>query len=182
MTTPLISVLIPMYNASAGVRPTLQSIINQTIDDYEVVIVDDGSTDDSVAIARGTFPEARIISQENAGITEALNHGLNHCRGEFIARLDCFDMSLPDRFENQVRAFENDLELGAVGGHMLLYEMDGFELGVCRFPISPEDTLAEILNGNAALPHTGAMIRKDYLLQIGGYDPFYNGREDVELW
>jgi glycosyltransferase involved in cell wall biosynthesis len=182
MSEPLISVLIPMYNAGEGVRRTLQSISEQTIDDYEVVIIDDGSTDNSSEIALNTYPEAIIISQENTGITKALNHGLEYCKGKFIARLDCFDISEPDRLESQAKVLIENRDLGAVGGHLLLYENDGNELGVGRFPITPNEARMELLSGNSPLPHSGAMIRMKTLIDVGRYDPFYNGREDFELW
>lgn len=182
MHSPLISVLIPMYNAGHGIRVTLESIATQTIDDYEVVIVNDGSTDDSVDIAFATHPGGRIISQKNSGIAKALNHGLEYCRGEFVARIDCYDICLPGRFYTQLAALQADPKIGAIGGHLLLYEADGSDLGICKFPTNSEDTLQELLHGNSAIPHTGAMIRRSYLKEVGGYDPFYNGREDFELW
>jgi glycosyltransferase involved in cell wall biosynthesis len=182
MKSPLISVLIPMYNAGDGIRITLKSIIHQTLDDYEVIVVDDGSEDNSAEIALNTLPDIHLFIQKNSGIALALNHGLQYCNGQFIARIDCNDMAYPESFKLQAERLGVDQELGAIGGHMMLFERDGTELGVCRFPITAEETEREMLLGNSPLPHSGAMIRKELLQQIGGYDPFYTGREDFEMW
>ncbi len=179
---PLISVLIPMYNAGEGIRITLHSIANQTYQDFEVIILDDGSTDDSVSIAQETYPEAYIIHQPNSGITAALNNGLKVCRGDLIARIDCYDFAYPKRFEYQVQALSSDSSLGVVSGHMMLYDKNGKDLGVCKYPTTPEETIQELLLGNSSISHTGAMIRKSVIDMVGGYDPFYVGREDFELW
>jgi glycosyltransferase involved in cell wall biosynthesis len=179
---PKISVLIPMYNAGDGIRETLLSITRQTIDDYEIVVVDDGSTDSCVAIAHDTYPQVRIIHQKNSGITRALNRGLEICQGEFIARIDCYDLSYPNRLMLQLNELQRRPELGAVGGYIMLFNKNGSDLGVCKYPILAEDIELDILSGNCPLPHSGAMIRKSTLIEAGGYDPFYNGREDFELW
>ena len=179
---PLISVLIPMYNAGIGIEKTLTSIAAQTFQDFEVIIINDGSTDASVAIARETYPDVHIIHQSNSGISTALNNGLKACRGDFIARIDCNDIAYPKRFELQVQALSNNSSLGVVSGHIMLYDKNGKDLGVCKFPTTTEDTLKELLLGNSSISHTGAMIRKSVLELVGGYDPFYNGREDFELW
>jgi glycosyltransferase involved in cell wall biosynthesis len=171
-----------MFNAGDGVQITLSSIVEQTTNDFEVIIVDDGSQDNGSEIARSFMPEIKLVRQENLGITHALNTGLQHCEGDFIARIDCYDLAYRDRFEKQVQALIENPDLGAVGGHMMLYESDGTDLGLCRFPTSPEETEQEMLSGNYPLLHTGAMIRKERILEIGGYDPFYNGREDFDLW
>lgn|GEM_PF-6167108 len=183
MRTPLISVLIPMYNAGHGVRLTLESLHGQTRENFEVVIVDDGSQDDSVEIARHTYPEARIFHQpENLGITAALNAGLAHCRGVLIARIDCFDQAYPSRFDLQVRALKKHPDWAAVGGHVMLYEQDGRDLGISRYPLDPLEVVRELRRGHSSLPHSGAMIRKEALLAVGGYDPFFKATEDYDLW
>jgi glycosyltransferase involved in cell wall biosynthesis len=171
-----------MHNAGLGIRATLSSLAAQTFRDFETVIVDDGCTDESVEVARSADPSATIIHQENQGIVGALNTGLAHCRGEFIARIDCHDTAVPERLDLQVAALRADRDLGLVGGHVMLQEKGGRELGVCRFPISNDEALRELLNGRSPVLHTAAMIRKEVMKAAGGYDAFYDGREDVELW
>lgn len=182
MPRPLISVLIPMYNAETGIKKTLESIQQQTLKDFEIIVVNDGSTDRSAEIVTSVCPEACIISQDNSGIAKALNVGLKYCRGQYIARIDCNDTAYSQRFAWQAQILLENLEVGAVGGHIMLYEKDGMDLGVCQFPTNPEAAEQEVLLGNAPISHTGAMIRKQILTEVGGYDPFFNGREDIELW
>ncbi len=182
MQVPKISILIPVYNAREGIQRTLSSLLNQTFTNFEVVIVDDGSTDDSSQIARNTYPDAIIIHQENQGIAKALNKGLEYCRGKYIARIDCYDIMYPDRLEKQYKALEENPELGVIGGHVMLYESNGQDIGLVKYPTTTYQTLNNLLNKVPAILHTATMIRGDLLLQVGGYDPFYNGREDFELW
>ena len=181
MKEKLVSFLIPMYNAQNGIKKTLDSIHNQSFQDYEIIIVNDGSTDDSAEIVKKTSPGATLINQKNQGLTKALNNGLHHCRGKYIARIDCFDMAYPHRLEKQIEMLETNPEVGAVGGHIIYYE-DGVDIGLCKYPTSEDEIELEILSGNCPIPHSGVTIRKSALNAVGNYDPFYNGREDFELW
>jgi glycosyltransferase involved in cell wall biosynthesis len=177
---PLVSVLIPMYNAGRGITSTLQSIRLQTFDDYEVIIVDDGSNDDSHERAGKTMAEAQVIRQDHAGLTVALNTGLGQCRGKYIARIDCFDLALPDRFAMQVDVLENCPEVGLLGGHVMLYDEKG-DIGVSRYPTDSAEIERELIRGHSAVLHSTIMMRKSLLLRLGGYDIFYDGIEDFEL-
>src|SRR5437868_1739700 len=103
--TPLVSVVMPLYNAAVYLPAALDSILAQTLRDFELIVVDDGSRDRSPAILRryqSRDPRLRVISRPNTGIVGALNDGLAVSRGEFIARMDADDISLPERFEKQV--------------------------------------------------------------------------------
>jgi glycosyltransferase involved in cell wall biosynthesis len=179
---PKISVLIPVYNAGQLVTETLRSIQRQTFSDFEVVLVDDGSTDDSIGIAKATLPRLVVVRQDHRGIAEALNNGLTHCRGQYIARIDCGDIAYRDRLSLQSTALDRWADHGVIGGHMKLFDAHGNELGTFRFPTTSAETEQELMYGHSSISHTGAMIRKNTLTLVGGYDPFYSGREDFELW
>lgn len=179
---PKVSVLIPVYNGALGINRTLESLANQTYQDFEVIVVDDGSTDDTVPVVEKVYPRATIVKQKNAGIAAALNHGIEYCNGEYIARIDCYDISYPNRFNSQVKFLDENHEYGIVGGHILLYEIDGTELGICKYPINSRAIVTALHLKNPSILHEAAMIRKSTLLEVGGYDVFYNGREDYELW
>ena len=122
MSSPLISVVTPVYNAGRYLRPAVESILVQTFRDFELIVVDDGSKDDSLAVLReyeANDHRVRIITRPNTGIVGALNDGLAAARGEFIARMDSDDLSTPERFEKQIaylpcHAF---LHLQAAGVH-----------------------------------------------------------------
>lgn len=179
---PKVSVLIPVFNAGKKLEKTLVSLKSQTFQDFEVIIVDDGSTDNTSEVALSVYNTAIIHHQENQGIAVALNNGLPYCKGEYIARIDCDDMAYPFRFQHQVEALETNPDFGVIGGHVLLYEIDGTDVGIVKFSTSPEEVLRNLQRKSPALLHEATMIRKSVLLQAGCYDPFFNGREDSELW
>lgn len=119
---PLVSVVMPAYNAGEYLRPAVESILAQTHRTLELIIVDDGSTDGAVErLADIADPRVRVIRQENAGKSPAMNTGIDAARGEFIAVQDADDLSAPDRLERQVAALEADPDLAAVFcGHDLI--------------------------------------------------------------
>jgi len=171
-----------MYNEENGIRRTLQSIYNQTFQDFEIIVVDDGSTDKSAEIVITEFPKVRLIRQENHGIAVALNRGLQECMGQYIARIDCNDEAYPDRFKCQVEVLQQNSDYAVVGGHVMLFEKDGTDIGICKFPTSSAKAVRDLLRGNHPISHEAALIRKSILDQVEGYDPYFTGREDYELW
>src|SRR3990172_94357 len=173
---PLVSILIPMFNGGSGIASTLGSILNQSYTNYEVIIVNDGSTDNGPDIARDVMPKARIISKENGGIANALNIGLLSCQGIFLARLDCFDQTLPGRLESQVAFLETHPQIGLVGGQVLLFDEAG-DIGVSRYPTDSITIERQLLRGHSDIVHPACLIRMDLLKSIGAYDPFYEGVE-----
>jgi len=182
MNKPKVSVLIPMFNSPQGIKITLESLKYQNFDDFEIVVVDDGSTIESQEMAIKTHKSIILLKQENEGIAKALNFGLEHCSGKYIARIDCNDICLPNRIINQYNFLENNLEYGVVGGQIILIENDGSELGMCKYPISHTEIMKELLSKNPSILHTSAMIRKETLDKVGWYDPFYKLGEDFDLW
>ena len=181
MSNPLVSFLVPMYNAASGIAATLQSILGQTYEHFEVIIVDDGSTDGSPEIAAKILRQAKITSKKNGGIVSALNLGLRSCQGKYVARLDCYDQALPERLDEQVAILERDEEIGLVGGQIILFDERG-DIGVSRYPTDPEEIKHELLRGHSAIVHSAATMRRDLLIKVGGYDLFYEGMEDFDLF
>lgn len=122
MGEPLVSVLMPVYNMRQYLRPSLQSILDQTYSNLEIIIVDDGSTDGSVdSIADVRDSRVRILSQPNGGRATALNAGLDQATGEFYATQDADDLSHPDRIAKQVEAMQSHPDLAAVfAGHEMI--------------------------------------------------------------
>jgi glycosyltransferase involved in cell wall biosynthesis len=179
-TTPLVSVLIPMYNGADGVAATLESIQQQSYSHWEVILVDDGSTDGSAQLAAASMPSAHIISQPKGGIVQALNLGLKNGSGEFIARLDCNDECAPDRFERQLQALKDNPSWGVVGGHVMLFDESG-DIGVSRYSTDPTEINLELHRGHSAIAHPAMMARRSLIEQIGPYDASYEGVEDFEL-
>lgn len=115
----LISVIMPVFNSEKYVAEAIESILNQTFNDFEFIIIDDGSTDNSLKIIKEYSQKDNhirvVVNQENKGIAGSLNIGIALARGEYIARMDADDISLPERFEKQVAFMENHPEIGVVG-------------------------------------------------------------------
>lgn len=183
--TPAVSVLLPVYNAQRYVATAIESVLTQSFDDFELILIDDGSMDHSLGILR-EFEQrddrVRVISRPNTGIVGALNDGLAAARGEFIARMDADDLSLPARFQMQVQFLREHLECVLVGSRVMLIDPDGSP--ICEW--AKETTHEEIDGGHLALRwpvvHPAVMMRRDVLNQVGGYRKQYNTLEDLDLF
>jgi glycosyltransferase involved in cell wall biosynthesis len=187
---PLVSVVIPAYNASNFIAEAVESALSQTYAPVEVIIVDDGSTDDTVAVVDRRHADdarVRLFRQENAGPSAARNRGIREARGEFIQLLDSDEVLLPIKIEQSYRLFCEQPEIAAVYGHGLLVEADGVTPIVIEQPLLPSgDVFCAWFNGRMAGGNysvTGSfMIRRSVLLEVGGFDETMSYAEDVDLW
>ena len=181
-TAPLVSVLMPVYNAAEHVEDAVRSILTQTLTGLELVIVDDGSTDDSPAILSRLQAEdarIRIVRQPNGGIVSALNLGLTHCTGVCIARMDADDIALPERLARQWAAFEADPSLVLCGTGLKQF---GDRDGTLRFPTTDEGCRAMLMTWSC-FAHPTVMMRRDVLVRSGlRYEADYQHAEDYQLW
>jgi glycosyltransferase involved in cell wall biosynthesis len=110
MKSPLISVIVPAYNTSRTIAETLDSVLAQTFEDYEVVVVDDGSPDDVAELVARSYPQVRLVRQENRGLAGARNTGIKEAKGEYVAFLDSDDVWLPRKLELQVEQIKTHPE------------------------------------------------------------------------
>ncbi|HLL90903.1 MAG TPA: glycosyltransferase, partial [Tepidisphaeraceae bacterium] len=183
---PLVSVLMNVYNGERFVGAACRSVLGQTLGDLELIVVDDGSTDRTPAILAALAaedPRVLIVTQPNAGITAALNAGLRRCRGEFVAKMDADDVSLPDRFAKQVAFLRDHPDVLVVGGAWEIIDERDRPITTLRPPTDDAAIQATLLRGHAALTHSCAMIRRRALEQVGGYDEsFKSNAEDLDLW
>jgi glycosyltransferase involved in cell wall biosynthesis len=183
---PAISVLMAVHNGEKFLAEAVESILNQSFGDFEFVIVDDGSVDNSKRMlsayaARDT--RIRLISQVNQGLTKSLNTALQLARGEFIARFDADDISLPRRFEQQVSALRSNATLVLIGSEVELITDDGLFLGVRGHATSHHEIRKRLLLGDgSALTHPAVMIRRSSLTGIGGYDETFTVAQDLDLF
>jgi glycosyltransferase involved in cell wall biosynthesis len=187
---PKISVLIPVYNGAKFVSETIQSILNQTFNDYEIVVVDDGSTDATKSIIdefTKQFPnKIRYIYQDNSGVSIARNTAINNAKGEFIAFLDSDDYSAKNRLEEEIRIIESDSRIGLV--HANVTKVDG------NGKVIETDLRAkQYLSGNifehlflrkANIACSTVLFRKSCCNRIGLFDVHLTklGCEDRDFW
>jgi glycosyltransferase involved in cell wall biosynthesis len=177
-----VSVLIPVYNKAPYVQASVDSVLNGTFQDFEVVCVDDKSTDNSLALLRSmTDPRIRIIElPANLGPAGAANAGFDACTGEYIVRLDADDMAVPDRLAKQVAYMDAHPEIGASGGHLKLF---GSRDRSWVFPLSPDDCAAQQLFG-VPVSQGASILRRSVLVDHGlRYDPLWpRVGEDWLFW
>jgi glycosyltransferase involved in cell wall biosynthesis len=184
---PLISVCMPVYNAERYVGQAVESILNQTLGDFEFLIVDDGSTDGSRRVLESYAARDRRIrlsSRPNTGLLVALHEMLAMARGEFLARMDADDVALPERFERQVAYLRSHPEVLALGTRILVIDPDGDPLEErCLGRDHEEIDRAHIEpSPEMGICHPSVMMRTETLRRIGGYRPEYDKAEDTDLW
>jgi glycosyltransferase involved in cell wall biosynthesis len=182
---PRVSVLMSVYNGERYLNRAVQSILAQTFEDFEFIIVDDGSTDRSQKLLRqfsSRDARIRLVSLPHAGITQALNHGLAIATGEFVARMDADDIANPERFARQVEFLDAHPEIALVGcGYALIDEKD--RILDTEVPAVDDYTIQDRhLRGLTTICHPCAMARSKSLASIGGYDESYPVAQDLDLY
>ncbi|HEX8170318.1 MAG TPA: glycosyltransferase family 2 protein [Thermoanaerobaculia bacterium] len=181
-----LSVVMSVYNGAATLEATLAGIAAQTIRDYELIVVDDGSTDatpDILAAHAARDPRMRVLTQPNGGLTAALIRGCAEARGTFIARHDCGDRSMPQRFEKQLARFEGGPVLVACATRHVEAEGDLLYVSRARGAEVRESLLHDDAARIHGIPqHGSAMFRRDAYLQAGGYRPQFRVAQDLDLW
>lgn len=171
-TYPIVSVLLSSYNNSQYLSPAIESILKQTYDLWELIIVDDGSSDESWdIIGQYAARDARIKalrSKENLGASAALNLALQVAKGEYITRQDSDDLALPERLEKQLDFLNEHPEIGAVGCNVIYINADGNETGVSEFPLT-DDMIQPTLVDRMCFCGPTVMARRACFQQAGFY-------------
>ena len=182
---PLVSVLIPVYNAEKYFSDALQSIVDQTYRNLEVVIVDDCSQDGTGVIAKAfASKDSRVkvfTNEQNLKLSGALNEGIKHCLGKYIVRMDGDDVSFLDRIEKQVAYMEQNPEVGISGGSMEIGDESLTKIGTRNYYLTDNDIRKNIFKFSPFC-HPGVIIRKEVFDLVGGYDASFTPAEDYELY
>lgn len=184
MTDPVVSVVLPVYNCERYLGDAIESIISQTFTSFELIIVNDGSTDRSAnIIAAFNDKRIRVLHQANQGLAATLNRGIDLARGKYIARQDQDDLSNPDRISLQVAYMEDHPDCVLLGSWAQIMEVDRLVERFHRHPVD-EFMLRYQLLFNNPFVHSSVLLRRSALLQVGGYttDPERQPPEDYELW
>lgn len=184
MNPSRLSVLMSVHNGGRWLRPAIDSVLAQTWHDFELLVIDDASTDDTVAqIEALRDSRIRLIRlPENVGLTRSLNAGLHAARGEFIARHDADDLSTRDRFDRQIAFLDTNPKVPLVGAQARLIDAEGRSRGVRDLPCSPVAIRWLSLFDNPII-HTAAMFRTQVIREeFGGYDESFPSCQDYDLW
>ena len=184
MSNPRVTVLMPVFNGESHVRASIESMLAQTFGDFELLIVDDGSTDATSAIAHEyRDPRVRVMSfDRNRGLATALNAGLEATRTPLIARQDADDLSERDRLAVQVEEFERDPSLALIGSQATTIDESGRCIGIVRRPLEPRTIRWYSLLDNPFI-HSSVMYSRDAVRALGGFDLAYDPfSQDWELW
>jgi glycosyltransferase involved in cell wall biosynthesis len=182
--SPRVSVLIGAYNSAATLQEAIDAILRQTVAELELIVVDDGSADDSAAIAQAAaVRDARVRllrMPANVGIARSLNAGLEAAAAPVVAVQDADDVSAPQRLERQLKLLDARADVAVVGSRMREVDEHGVELRP-RTAFAAGDVRGVLLRFNP-IPNTSAAFRRELAVAAGGYDPRYRFATEYDLW
>lgn len=185
MKNPTVSVILPIYNGAEFIEGSIQSILAQDFRDFELLAIDDGSTDDTPKILRRLAkkdPRIRILTHaKNMGLVAGLNEGIEEAKGRFIARMDADDYAMATRFSRQVAALKKDSSIALVAGGFRIIKHDDTIVDHIYPYLLSEDLHRRLFIGNA-IAHGSVMMRKSAVKKAGLYSGDVGPTEDYELW
>lgn len=181
-----VSVVMPVFNGAKFLQQAIDSILNQTYTDFEFIIIDDGSSDESAAIiAKSASVDKRIKflqNKKNSGICVTLNNGLDVAKGEYIVRMDCDDISEPNRIEEQVTFMDSHREYGVVGSKIRIFGEGIQKSYIFDFDEDWRMNIANMIFATC-VAHPAVIIRKEVLTAYRiQYEDSFRGMEDFYMW
>ena len=180
---PNVSVVMPVFNAERYVAAAIESILGQTFRDFELLIINDGSTDSSLEIInRYRDLRIQIRSRENLGIVATRNELLEWSRGSLIACMDADDVSHRERLEIQLKFLQQNPGVGVVGTFGKFIDPDGDELSDFHDLLTHDEITAALLRADLGIINPSAMIRRSAIMHVGGYRTRFVQAEDLDLW
>lgn len=183
---PLISVVMPVKDGGEYLAAAVDSILSQSFEHFELVLVDDHSKDSAIVDLDKTDPRLKVVKCKGRGLVNACNTGFKHGRGQFVARMDADDISLPDRLACQLDYLEQNPGVGIAGCCVEIFSAQGIRGGLERYQNwlnsvrTPRQVHHQIFI-ESPLPNPGVMLRRNVLKQLGGYRN-NNWPEDYDLW
>lgn len=183
MSKPKVSIILPVYNSQEYIKEAIESISSQSFKDWELIIIDDASSDQTPNILK-KYKDKRIIglkNDRNMGVAISLNRGLKQATGEYIARIDADDICFPNRFELQVEFLDNNPATVIVGSNAEIINSSGDVLFITDLPTT-DIGIRNMLFVRNPLIHPSVMFRRKILGKVGNYNIKFNGAEDYELW
>jgi len=184
-TLPPVSILIPIYNGSLYLGETIASIKKNSYPNYEIILVDDGSTDESKKLCAAFVkkdPRIKFYSfAKNQGMTRVLNFGIRKAKGKYIARLNQDDLIAANRLEKQVKFLEANPKYVAIGGQIVLFTEDNPRFAAVNFPLTDKEIRKKWLILSPFSDPT-VMYRKKAVLETNGYSQFFWPADDIHMW
>jgi len=181
-----VSFLISVFNGERYLDKSLLSIKNQSFQNYEIVIVNDGSTDNSLSIIRKykkVFQNYKIINNvKNIGLTKSLNIAAKNARGEWLARLDADDVCNYLRLEKQLELISSENSIALIGSGCNFINTDNKVIFKKNFGNNSNYIKSQLQKVNAFFPHSSALIKRSIFFKLGGYDEFFKFAQDYDLW
>ena len=183
MKPPELSVILTVLNGESYISAAIESILNQTFRDFELIVINDGSTDTTSVIIE-SYSDPRIIylqNEKNSGIAKSLNTGLSIAQGKYIAIMDADDISMPERFSKQFQFLENNPEIGICGSWINIIDKKGNLMGNRRFPVS-SNVISCFLLFYCCVANPTTMYRKTIIQDVGNYNSEFVAAMDYDLW
>lgn len=182
---PALSVIMSVYNGAAHLYPCVQSVLQQRFSDFEFLILNDGSTDETGEILRrmaATDSRIRLIERENRGLVASLNELIAVAKAPILARMDSDDVAMPERFARQMAYLSAHPEIGILGSNTHDLDEHGLIIGATdNYPLEPA-AARDALSEGPPVCHPSVMMRTDVLRKLGGYRAAFRHAEDYDLW
>lgn len=183
-STPTVSVVIPAYNAAWCVGKAIDSVLEQDYTERELLVVDDGSSDDTAAVLAGYGSAIRVITQSNGGLSSARNVGILASRGSLVAFLDADDWWMPGKLKRQVELMDSRPDLGFSSTAARVEDTDGRLLNLWVGSGRNGSFLEHLFGSNGAVPGSGSavMVRRALFDRVGIFDESLRSLEDIDMW
>jgi glycosyltransferase involved in cell wall biosynthesis len=184
--TPRVSVVLPVWNGERFLAEAVESVLSQTLHRFELLLVDDGSTDATAEMSSDYARRDRrvqVIRLQRSGIAHALNAGIAAARGRYVARMDADDISHPSRLQKQLAHLDANPRCVAVGSAVYVMDERGGHVGTSRYPEEHAEITQTLMDGRSnAMAHPTVMARRKALVAVGGYRHDSVPSEDLDLW
>lgn len=184
MTEPIVSVVIPAFNAAAFVTQAVDSVLAQTWPHREILVINDGSTDNTLDVLTAYGNAIRVINKPNGGLSSARNRGIEEASGRYVAFLDADDRWLPAKLSRQVAVLEQTDKIGFCSTVAQVVDPDDQFLNTWSCPDIRGSLLQTLFRQNGAIPGSGSgvMVRRDLFEKAGRFDESLRSLEDIDLW
>lgn len=182
---PKVTVVLPAYNATQYIRETIDSVLKQSYQNFELLVIDDGSTDDTAEVVQAYVQQdsrVQLISQPNQGVSAARNHGTRRASGELIAFLDADDLWVPHKLEAHVRHFSSDAKLGMSFARIEYIDSNSKRTGQQSHLRLKNILPQHFYQDNLACTPSNVVVRREVLQEIGGFDSDLSGLADIDLF